>query len=112
MSEKYRDSKGDLIVLAGLAGTALCIVLLAFFFRATPAKAFPSDWSSEKTCASAGNRPGTDKPAWCPEFREDGSIGCVPCPRAEPVQWVGPYRKRTWSIDRRRKACQLKKRCW
>jgi hypothetical protein len=86
MSEKYPDS-GDLIALGWLVAFVAIIILLASFFRATPAAAFPSEWNSEqKTCSEAGNRPGTDKPAWCPEFREDGSIGCVPCPKDKPAQ--------------------------
>jgi hypothetical protein len=86
MSEKYPDSKGGNIVFILLAMLAI-MAILANIFISMPAKAFPSDWNSEeKTCSEAGNRPGTDKPAWCPEFRDDGRIGCVPCPKDKPAQ--------------------------
>jgi hypothetical protein len=86
MSEKYPASKTDIIALGWLAVFVAIIILLASIFKSAPANAFPSDWGSDKACSDAGNRPGTDKPAWCPEFREDGSIGCVPCPKDKPAQ--------------------------
>jgi hypothetical protein len=65
----------------------IALAILALVLGTAAAAAFPSDWNSEeKTCAEAGNRPGTDKPAWCPELKDDGRIGCVPCPKDKPAQ--------------------------
>jgi hypothetical protein len=108
VSNKYPDSKGDIIALVIMAISVIVIALLASFFKTAPAHAFPHD---AKVCADAGNRPGTTKPAYCLGTVR-GRLTCVPCRNLILTQWVGPYRNRTWSLEKRRRACQQTKRCW
>jgi hypothetical protein len=98
MSEKYPDSRGDIFVIAGFMTIVAIVILLAIAFRPVSAAAFPYD---VKVCADAGNRPGTNDPAYCPNEEgfaciptQDGTrcipfpagSVCVPCPKLAPVR--------------------------
>jgi hypothetical protein len=53
---------------------ATIFAVLALSLSASVASATPTNWA--KTCAAAGNVPGTNRAAWC-----EAKSGCVPCPR-------------------------------
>jgi hypothetical protein len=73
----------------------IALIVFALVLGTQAASAFPTEWKGEeRTCAEAGNRPGTNQPAYCPEFKENSRIGCVPCPKIEmPVQVQSGGRK-------------------
>jgi hypothetical protein len=55
--------------------------VLALFLSASVAYASPTNWA--KTCAAAGNVPGTNRAAWC-----EAKSGCIPCPRpSATIAW-------------------------